>query len=46
MLPRTRTLEQMEDMHKRGQYPGLGVAKRLAIMHHLELVNTLLGELR
>lgn len=31
-----------EEMHRTGAYPGLGVAKKLSIMHHLELMSNYL----
>ena len=35
-------IRTFEDMHKSGIYPGLGVAKKLAIMHHLEIMGKFL----
>lgn len=32
------------ECHKLGRYPGLGTAKKLSIMHHLELMNGFLEE--
>lgn len=44
LLRSTYALEQMQKIYSEERFPGLGVAKRLAIMHHLELVNVLLEE--
>lgn len=33
--------EQFRDYHNRGAFPGLGVIKKLSIMHHIELVQSL-----
>jgi len=30
--------EQFRQYHERGAYPGLGVLKKLSIMHHIELI--------
>ena len=46
LLRPTHALSLMKEVHEEGRFPGLGVAKKLAIMHHLDLVNTLLGERR
>lgn len=32
--------EQFRDYHSRGAFPGLGVIKKLSIMHHIELVQS------
>lgn len=34
----TLGIRTFEEMYKNGAYPGLGVVKKLSIMHHLELV--------
>ncbi len=34
--------EQFRDYYNRGAYPGLGVIKKLSIMHHMELVQSLI----
>jgi len=46
LLRPTSALDAMKRIYVEGKFPGLGVAKRLAIMHHLELVNSLLEESR
>lgn len=37
-------LSELKEIRDEGTFPGLGMAKRLTIMHHLELVNRLLEE--
>ncbi|WP_251212554.1 sce7725 family protein [Adlercreutzia murintestinalis] len=44
LLRPTCALEEMNEIFKAERFPGLGVAKKLAIMHHLEMVNILLEE--
>lgn len=40
----TLGLEYFRNLKKADKFPGLGYAKKLAIMHHIELVNnSLLG---
>jgi hypothetical protein len=34
--------EQFRDYHSRGAFPGLGVVKKLSIMHHIELIQGLI----
>lgn len=34
----TLGIQTLENLHKTGAYPGLGVVKKLSIMHHLELM--------
>jgi hypothetical protein len=41
----TEGIKALEDMQKRGAYPGLGVVKKLTIMHHLELMSRYLDGL-
>lgn len=38
----TLATEQFRDYHNRGAFPGLGVIKKLSIMHHIELVQSLI----
>ncbi|RYF23877.1 MAG: hypothetical protein EOO42_06495 [Flavobacteriales bacterium] len=38
----TIAVRQFRDYHARGAFPGLGVIKKLSIMHHIELVQSLL----
>lgn len=38
----TLGINLFEEMHANGSYPGLGVVKKLSIMHHLELVGNFL----
>lgn len=38
----TTAVQQFRDYHVRGAFPGLGVIKKLSIMHHIELVQSLL----
>lgn len=44
LLCHTCALKQMKEIYDEERFPGLGVAKRLAIMHHLEFVNALLED--
>lgn len=34
----TMAAEQFRIYHERGAYPGLGMLKKLSIMHHIELI--------
>lgn len=43
LFENTKALSEMRQIYNEERFPGLGVAKRLAIKHHLELVNNLLG---
>ncbi|MGV3509040.1 MAG: sce7725 family protein [Sphingobacteriaceae bacterium] len=38
----TLAVREFKSLHSRGAYPGLGVIKKLSIMHHIELVQSLL----
>lgn len=38
----TIACEQFRDYHSRGAFPGLGVVKKLSIMHHIELMQDLI----
>lgn len=38
----TLAVQEFRSLYGRGAYPGLGVIKKLSIMHHIELVQTLL----
>jgi hypothetical protein len=38
----TIACEQFRDYHSRGAFPGLGVVKKLSIMHHIELIQGLI----
>ncbi|SEJ73003.1 hypothetical protein SAMN05216327_117127 [Dyadobacter sp. SG02] len=38
----TLASEQFRDYHNRGAYPGLGVIKKLSLMHHIELIQSLI----
>jgi hypothetical protein len=40
----TMAMQQFRKHHENGTYPGLGVVKKLSIMHHLELMNEFLDE--
>ena len=40
----TMGIKAFEDTYKNGTYPGLGVAKKYSIMHHLELMSVYLNE--
>ncbi|WP_342489593.1 sce7725 family protein [Bacillus sp. FSL M8-0049] len=39
----TLAMQSFEDHHKKGTYPGLATIKKLSIMHHLELMGSLLS---
>ena len=39
-IERTIGLETLLTHYKEGTYPGLGIVKKLSIMHHLELIST------
>lgn len=41
-VERTLGLQGFYDCYEKGKYPGLGVAKKYSIMHHLELVSNFL----
>lgn len=38
----TMACEQFRDYHSRGAFPGLGVVKKLSIMHHIQLIQDLI----
>jgi hypothetical protein len=38
----TIACEHFRDYHSRGAFPGLGVVKKLSIMHHIELIQSLI----
>ncbi|ATP56244.1 hypothetical protein CPT03_07060 [Pedobacter ginsengisoli] len=38
----TMACEQFRDYHSRGAFPGLGVVKKLSIMHHIQLIQELI----
>ncbi|MGV3600030.1 MAG: sce7725 family protein [Dyadobacter fermentans] len=38
----TLASEQFRDYYNRGAYPGLGVIKKLSLMHHIELIQSLI----
>jgi hypothetical protein len=40
---KTKAIREFEAMHARQHYPGLGTVKKLSILHHLELMNTILN---
>ena len=40
----TEGLKMFEELHRTGAYPGLGVVKKLSIMHHLQLIGEYLEE--
>lgn len=42
----TLGVKTFEEMHASGAYPGLGVVKKLSIMHHLELMGRYLDGIR
>lgn len=46
LLRHTIALQEMRTCFEEERFPGLGVAKKLAIKHHLEMVDILLGELQ
>ncbi len=39
---KTKAVNELEELHRREHYPGLGYIKKLSILNHLELVNKLL----
>lgn len=41
----TLGIQTFEEMYKTGAYPGLGVVKKLSIMHHIELMGKYLDDL-
>lgn len=42
----TEGLISMREIHEKERFPGLGVAKKLALKHHIEMVNEMIGERR
>lgn len=40
----TEGIKTFEELHKTGAYPGLGVVKKLSIMHHLQLMGEFLDK--
>lgn len=40
----TEGIKTFEKLHETGAYPGLGVVKKLSIMHHLQLMGKYLEE--
>lgn len=40
---RSTALDEFETLHKNRRYPGLGVVKKLSIMHHIEIMNKFLS---
>lgn len=46
LVPKTLALGEMQACYEGERFPGLGVAKKMAIKHHLEMVNMLLEGLR
>ncbi len=38
----TMAVREFRDLHRRGHFPGLGSIKKLCVMHHIELVLTLI----
>lgn len=40
----TLAMQQFKEYHEQGTYPGLGVLKKLSIMHHLELIGQYLDK--
>ncbi len=40
----TLAMQKFEDMYENETYPGLGVVKKLSIMHHIELIGNYLDE--
>jgi len=38
----TIAVREFRDLHRRGHFPGLGSIKKLSVMHHIELVLTLI----
>lgn len=43
LTTKTKAINEFESYYKKGHYPGLGSIKKLSILHHLELMNTLLN---
>lgn len=41
----TYAMSEFYTQYKTGDYPGLGIAKKLSIMHHLELINKYLNKM-
>ena len=41
---KTNAIKTFEQLHSSGAYPGLGVVKKLSLMHHLELMGEYLEE--
>ena len=44
LVPETQGLNSMREIYDEGRFPGLGVAKKLALKHHIEMVNKMIGE--
>ncbi|SHO48960.1 sce7725 family protein [Anaerocolumna xylanovorans] len=42
MQLKTKGIKEFEDLYRREAYPGLGIVKKLSIMHHLELIGEFL----
>lgn len=42
----TEGIHTFEELHHTGAYPGLGVVKKLSIMHHIELMGNYLEEIK
>lgn len=40
---RSLALDEFESLHNNRRYPGLGVVKKLSIMHHIEIMNNYLN---
>jgi hypothetical protein len=40
----SHAIEELTSYYTSGQYPGLGVLKKLSIKHHLELINSILSQ--
>ena len=43
---KTLAMQSFESMYKNETYPGLGVVKKLTIMHHIELLGDYLNEVQ
>lgn len=43
-IPGTAAVEELQDLHQRGHYPGLGYLKKLSMQHHLEVITDYLAE--
>ena len=41
-VERTLAINEFEKLYKTGSYPGLGTVKKLSIMHHIELLVSIL----